>query len=141
ARLPNGNVLLIVWDRKTAQEAVAAGRRPELLDGKFFLLDCLIEIKPTGRTTGAVVWEWHLWDHLVQDHDPSKANYGKVAEHPELVDLNFWTDPLAGFTRSKDGMDKLRSIGYVGNAPPGGPSGASLLWSHCNAVSYNPDLD
>src|SRR5262249_33654892 len=50
-RLPNGNVLMIVWDRKTAQEAVAAGRRPDLV-GRFFLLDCLLEIKPTGKTTG-----------------------------------------------------------------------------------------
>src|SRR5262249_49983619 len=29
-RLPNGNVLLIVHDRKTAEEPTAAGRRPEL---------------------------------------------------------------------------------------------------------------
>jgi len=140
ARLPNGNVLMIVWERKTSKEALAAGRRPDLV-GPLLLVDCLIEVKPTGKTTGEVVWEWHLWDHLVQDHDPSKANYGNVADHPELVDLSFWTDPLSGFMRTKDGMDKLRSIGYVGKTPPGGPSGANLLWSHCNAVGYNPDLD
>src|SRR5262249_54924580 len=68
-RLPNGNVLMIAWERKTIKEAIAAGRRPDLVDSRLFLLDCLIEVKPTGKTTGDVVWEWHLWDHLVQDHD------------------------------------------------------------------------
>ena len=31
----------------------------------------------------------HVWDHLIQDFDPSKANYGDVEDHPELVDINF----------------------------------------------------
>jgi hypothetical protein len=68
-RLPNGNVLLIVWDRKSAEEALAVGRRPEMTGDKHLLPDSLVEIKPTGKTTGKVVWEWHLWDHLVQDFD------------------------------------------------------------------------
>src|SRR5262249_24013454 len=29
APLPNGNVLMIVWDKKTAKEAIAAGRQPD----------------------------------------------------------------------------------------------------------------
>src|SRR5207248_7917296 len=76
--LPNGHVLLIVWDRKTAKEALAAGRRPELTSDSHLLIDSLIEIKPTGKTSGEVVWEWHLADHLVQDFDKAKANYGNV---------------------------------------------------------------
>src|SRR5438874_2056903 len=88
-RLPNGNILMIVWDKKTAREALAAGRRPEMVGDSHLLPDSLIEIKPTGKTTGQVVWEWHLWDHLVQDFDQTKANYGKVAEHPELVNINY----------------------------------------------------
>ena len=78
-RLPNGNVLLIVWDRKTTEETIAAGRRPEMTGDKHFLPDSLVEIKPTGKTTGEVVWEWHLWDHLVQDFDKTKMNFGNVA--------------------------------------------------------------
>jgi hypothetical protein len=35
------------------------------------------------------VWEWHAWDHLVQDYDASKANYGVVGDHPELIDVNY----------------------------------------------------
>ena len=56
--------------------------------------DCILEIKPTGKTTGQVVWEWHLWDHLVQDFDKTKANYGDVAKHPELVNINFGEDEI-----------------------------------------------
>jgi hypothetical protein len=41
-----------------------------------------------GATGGNVVWEWHLWDHLIQDADPTKQNYGVVGDHPELLDIN-----------------------------------------------------
>ncbi len=85
--MPNGNVMMIVWDRKTPDEAIKAGRLPNLV-GTHLLPDSLVEIKPTGKTTGEVVWEWHLWDHLVQEADKDKPNFGKVAEHPELVDVN-----------------------------------------------------
>ena len=47
-----------------------------------------MEVKPTGLSTGEIVWEWHVWDHLIQDDDANKANYGDVAAHPELVDIN-----------------------------------------------------
>jgi len=49
----------------------------------------VIEVQPTGPTTGEIVWEWHTWDHLVQDHDATMGNYGVVADHPELIDLNY----------------------------------------------------
>jgi Spy/CpxP family protein refolding chaperone len=141
--LPNGNVLLIVYDKKTAKEALAAGRRPELVGDRPLYVDSLVEIKPTGKTTGQVVWEWHLWDHLVQDRDKSKANYGNVAEHPELVDANYGEDQLAPILAQKGGADKLKSIGYVGNAPPPGnrPPRMNSDWTHFNAVAYNPELD
>ena len=35
-----------------------------------------------------------VWDHLIQDHDSTKANFGDVAAHPELVDINFVETPL-----------------------------------------------
>ena len=113
-RLPNGNVLLIVEERKTADEAIAAGRISSSVEGSELRPDSLVEIKPTGKTTGEVVWEWHLWDHLIQDHDRTKANFGDVAAHPELVDLNFTVAP-----------DRR------GNAD----------WTHFNAVAYNAKLD
>jgi hypothetical protein len=122
-RLPNGNVLLIVSDRKTTEEALAAGRRPELIGNSYLIPDSLVEIKPTGPTTGEVVWEWHLWDHLVQDHDKTKANYGNVREHPELVNLNY-TDG------EPDAPAKTPR-----------PQRTNPDWTHFNGVAYNPDLD
>jgi hypothetical protein len=141
-RLPNGNVLTIVWDKKTPQEATAAGRRPELNPDNHLLPDSLLEIKPTGKTTGEVVWEWHLWDHLIQDFDKSKANYGNVADHPELVNFNYGEDALAPAKTTKDQQNKLKSIGYVGaNSPTGRAPRRSSDWTHCNSVAYNPELD
>ena len=87
--LPNGNVLMIVWVTKTRAEAIAAGRNPSTIPGSTFTPDKIIEVKPTGATTGEIVWEWHVWDHLIQDFDPTKANYGVVGNHPELIDINF----------------------------------------------------
>ena len=170
-RLPNGNVLMIVWEKKKKEEVIAAGRRPELTGNAGMHPDYLIEVKPTGKTTGEIVWEWHLWDHLVQDHDRSKPNFGNVSEHPELVDLNFGAGegPIAPMMATKDGVAKLRSLGYLGSsaaptakeapkpkpkdtakpapkepakpATKGGRPPTNADWTHCNAVAYNPDLD
>ena len=87
--MPNGNVLLTAWEKKTKAEAVQAGRAPSFVFGATFHPDHIIEVKPTGPTTGDIVWEWHAWDHLVQDFDPTKDNFGVVADHPELIDINF----------------------------------------------------
>jgi hypothetical protein len=87
--LPNGNVLMIVWETKTRNQAIAAGRNPDTIQGSTFTPDKIIEVKPTGPTSGDVVWEWHVWDHLIQDFDSSKDNYGVVGDHPELIDINF----------------------------------------------------
>ena len=128
--MPNGNVLMIAWERKTYAEAVAAGRRPDdvpVAPGtggvRELWPDMLIEVRPNqpaeGQTYaegGEVVWQWHLWDHLVQDVDPTKANYGNVAANPQLVDVNYYV--------KGDGM-----------------GGVPADWTHFNAVHYNPELD
>jgi Spy/CpxP family protein refolding chaperone len=132
---------------KTAEEAIAAGRRAETVADGYLLPDCILEIKPTGKTTGEVVWEWHVWDHLIQDHDKTKSNYGNVSAHPELVDLNFSEATMAPLLNNSDDVNKLRAIGYVGGAPAGPPGAggppprATLDWTHTNGVAYNPDLD
>jgi len=87
--LPNGNILMIVWETKTRTQAIAAGRNPSTIPGNTFTPDKIIEVNQTGPTTGAVVWEWHVWDHLIQNYDASKANYGIVGDHPELIDVNY----------------------------------------------------
>jgi len=87
--LPNGDILMTAWEYKTAAEAISAGRNPlTLLAGKLW--PCFIlEVEPTFPEGGNIVWEWHVWDHLIQDFNPLKQNYGVVADHPELIDINF----------------------------------------------------
>ena len=87
--LPNGNVLMLAWEYLTAAEAIANGRDPALISGPTFSPDHIIEVEPDGLGGANIVWEWHVWDHLVQDFDNTKANFGVVADHPELINLNF----------------------------------------------------
>jgi hypothetical protein len=87
--LPNGNILAIAWERKTKAEMVSAGRRPDLIPFTSCIIDAIFEIQPAATGGGEIVWEWHLWDHLIQEYSPDSANFGAVAEHPELVDFNF----------------------------------------------------
>ena len=95
--LPNGNVLLIADEVISAQEAIDEGRDPKRLEGDQLRLLFIVEVQPTGPTTGDIVWEWHVRDHLVQEFDSFKGNFSEVKKHPERVDLNFpahiaWSD-------------------------------------------------
>lgn len=141
-KLPSGNVLLIVWERKTPEEALAAGRRQEIAGDRPLQLDCILEVKPTGKTAGQIVWEWHLWDHLIQDQDTSRANYGDVSAHPERVDINSGEGLFNNMLHTKAGLDKLRSLGYLGGTPRNGPNRPiNPDWTHINSIDYNPELD
>ena len=86
--LPNGNILMIAWELNTYIEAIQAGRNPAYLPVGGLWSDHIIEVKPTSPSTGEIVWEWHVWDHLIQDYDPSKDNYGVIEDHPELININ-----------------------------------------------------
>jgi len=83
--LPNGNVLIQIWERKTAQEATTAGYALEVA----VFPDGLIEVDPSNNE---IVWEWRAWDHLIQDHDDSQSNFGVIAENPQLIDVNYISD-------------------------------------------------
>lgn len=84
--MPNGNVLLISYELKTAAEVTAAGCSSSIV----MWPDKIVEVQPTGTTTGTIVWEWHAWDHLVQNVNASAANYqSSVVNHPELLNINY----------------------------------------------------
>jgi len=87
--LPNGNILMIAWENKSSIESIESGRDPESMPMGEMWPDHIIEVEPTGASEGNIVWEWHAWDHLIQDFDPSKNNYGVVEDHPELIDINY----------------------------------------------------
>jgi hypothetical protein len=95
--LPNGNVLMIAWELKTEAEALSAGRDLALLSDGEVWPGHIIEVSPS---TGTIVWEWHAWDHLVQDYSSTENNYGVVADHPELIDLNYVTINAADWFHS-----------------------------------------
>jgi hypothetical protein len=137
-RLPNGNILMIAWEKKTKEEAVAAGRNPDTVGEKGLWPDHIIEVQPRGKTTGRIVWEWHVWDHLIQSQDPSKKNYGEVSEHPELININpgDWTKRLTQKQR-----EKLASLGYLRTFSKKDPRENHPDWNHINSIDYNPELD
>ncbi len=86
--MPNGNVLLICYEKKTQAEATAKGASSAPSSGIWS--EKIIEVAPTGATTGTVVWEWHLWDHLCQSTNSSvSATYvSSISAHPELMNVN-----------------------------------------------------
>ena len=114
--LPNGNILILAWERKTAEEAILKGRNPDLLEDNELWPEHIIEIEPIGDNDANIVWEWHLWDHLIQDFDPSLPNYGVVAENPQLLNINY----IGPGVNSADGKAD---------------------WIHANSLDYNAELD
>lgn len=102
--LPNGNVLILAWERRSKAEAIAAGRNPDTVSDDGIFPDTVVEVKQTGPTTGKIVWSWSTWDHLIQDYDSTKTNYGKVADHPERIDINLNPRPRADWMHT-NGID------------------------------------
>ncbi len=108
--LPNGNIVMIAWERRDKDEALANGRLAETMTSDVLYPDYIFEI---NTETNEKVWEWHVWDHLIQDVDASKLNYGNVSDHPELIDIN-----------------------YAENIGP-----LDWDWLHVNAIDYHEGLD
>ena len=149
--LPSGNVLVIAWDRHTREEALAAGRDPELLAGEEFWPDAVYEIRPTRPVGGEVVWSWHAWDHLLGDRDPRA--------HPERIDINGDrnVDPPSEAEEENE-LARMAALGYV-DAGAGDdeeedenedqdPEEAALKarikdadWLHTNAIDYHAAHD
>jgi hypothetical protein len=110
--LPNGNIIMIAWETKTQTQAISAGRNPDYVSSSGFMPDHIIEVQPTGPSSGTIVWEWHVWDHLIQDYDYTKENYGVVADHPELIDANYASSQQVDWihTNSIDYNEKFDQI-------------------------------
>tara|TARA_B100001142_G_scaffold125620_1_gene127521 strand:- start:12077 stop:13660 length:1584 start_codon:yes stop_codon:yes gene_type:complete len=110
--LVGDNVLLTAWEVKTANELNDIGYNNATSD-KW--PTHFIELAPDGNGGATIVWEWHIWDHLIQDTDPNKPNYGVISDNPQLIDINM----ISG-----------------GGGPGGGGD-----WFHVNGVDYNEELD
>ena len=81
--LPNGNVLFIAWERIASNEAAQAGVDTTTTD---IFPEVLVEINPN---TNQIVWEWHSFDHIIQDRFDMLPNFGNVSDNPQLIDFNF----------------------------------------------------
>jgi hypothetical protein len=150
--LPNGNLLAIAWTWQSRRAAALAGRDPEAVGAEGFWPDSVLELKPVGADGVEVVWEWHAFDHLVQDLTRERAGYGAVADHPRRINVNIGTaaarQPETEEQRKERQAleERLRALGYGGAAPPDDDPDAGRRrgradWMHSNAISYDPELD
>jgi hypothetical protein len=135
AVMPNGNLLAIAWEGKTPEEALAAGMAPEKIPQAGVWPDMIIEIEPTP-TGGNIVWQWHAWDHMIQDRDPQLPNYGTLTENPHRIDIN------AGPELPEVDEQTLAHEKATNQAP-----GTATIHDrgcdmhHSNAIVYNAELD
>lgn len=94
----------------TKEQALAAGANPASSSYNDGQMDAIVEVDMSG----AIVWEWWFFNHIIQDFDAAKLNYvgaGKtIADYPCKININMPGKPL-----KKD-------------------------WLHCNSIDYNEDL-
>jgi len=105
----NITIAMVAWEIKNLEEVIHAGRDTSVLSQGEMWPDYILEINPE---TDEIVWEWHAWDHLVQDFDDTKDNFGVIADNPTKIDINHDLD---------------------------GTGAAD--WMHSNALDYNPQND
>jgi hypothetical protein len=136
--LPNGNVLAISYEVKSPEEALAAGMKPENIARAGVWPDKIIEIKPIRPFGGELVWEWHLWDHLVQDLDPARANFGIIKQYPRKLNINIQGEQET-LPMTQEQVDGAKKAGLL-TANATADNQASDI-THSNAISYNAALD
>lgn len=109
--LPNGNILCLVKNSISVSDQIEMGKDPSLISADL-VSERIIEVQPVGNNQINVVWQWDFLEHIVQDFDNTKINYGIIIDHPELVDFNY-----------------------------GDYNMAHSDWIHMNSIDYNADLD
>jgi hypothetical protein len=155
--LPNGNVLCLLSETYSDSAMILEGRDTSMLSGTF-KVDKLIELQPVGVNGALLVWEWSLMDHLVQDFDKTKSNYGVITDHSELIDVNFATATNLDWSHGNaidynDSLDQIiisfRNFSEVfiidhstttleasGSAGGNSNQGGDILWRWGNPMVY-----
>ena len=136
AVMPNGNVLAIAWEQKSHEEANRAGRLPVLTPEAGLWPDMIVEFEPQASDGARIVWQWHMWDHTIQAHNPEAENFGDPAQHPELIDIN--GDQDAPEMPTED-LERVQALGYVPEDMD--LEGLQSDFMHTNALNYNAALD
>ncbi|PAY16882.1 alkyl sulfatase or beta-lactamase [Rhodopirellula sp. SM50] len=110
--LPNGNLLVLIYEEISPREAAAAGWSAG--KKKTVWSDGVLEIKPNlEKGSHELVWYWRFIDHLIQDQNAKAANYGVIADHPEKIDGHF----------------------------PKSYAPMSAVRQHLNSIDYHPGMD
>jgi len=136
--MPNGNILAISYEALSLDEAVAAGKDPHHIPKAGIWLDKIIEIEPIKPDGGNIVWEWHMKDHLIQEIDSTKSNYGVIAENPRKININI-PSAEAGPPMTEEQVAQMIKMGMMTSNATVDNQGSDL--THTNAVSYNPGLN
>ncbi len=86
-KMNNGNYLSVGRKRKSTEEFIDLGFSLSIQSP--FVVDVVMEI---DYNSGDILWEWDISDHIIQERDPSAGNYGVVADHPELLNVDAISD-------------------------------------------------
>ena len=109
---------MIAWEKRSLEETLATGRISSSIPNNGVWFEQIIEIKPIGTDSAEIVWAWHLYDHLIQDVDPTDDNFGSISESPGRMNVNYQA---------------------FNTLMPGQPGASD--WMHYNSVDHNPELD
>jgi hypothetical protein len=63
-QIPNGNILVLVWERHEPDEAQSKGRDADKVGKAGLWSECLWELQPQGEKGARIVWEWKAWNHV-----------------------------------------------------------------------------
>ena len=107
--LPNGNILAICRETIIAEENIYFNEN--------IVMDKIIEIEPLANNQANIIWEWHFYDHLIQDYNSEIPNYGTIANNPQLFNINA-SNSLDDFTHLNcvDFNSELNQIDFSSRA-------------------------
>ncbi len=108
--MPNGNVMVIAWESKTASQVTAAGST----NSHTMWPDKIVEFQQTGTNTYNIVWEWHAWDHLMQSANSSNANYvSSLVNNPQLLNINYGNNANQSDWLHMNGLDYNEALDQI----------------------------
>ncbi|TDU73449.1 arylsulfotransferase ASST [Prosthecobacter fusiformis] len=111
-QLPNGNVLALVWQRHSPEEATAKGRDPNKVGKAGIWSDSIWELQPLQPRGAHVVWEWNAWDHIQTVFSSDETRDTQSQNPDEYIDIKGGWDKRpawAGVTRMEysDSLDQV----------------------------------
>ncbi|AIZ42162.1 aryl-sulfate sulfotransferase [Cellulophaga baltica] len=105
--LPNGNILILAWERISMETAASFGVFVE----HDLYTEKLIEV---DYETKDIVWQWRAWDHMIQDVNTGFESFAAISEHPNKIDINYYDEPSGDIMHANAiEYDSSRDIIYL----------------------------